>query len=128
MGKNGVISVVERVAHTIKLAYVMVVSSVEGGGPKTRVGTAARGHGELRAEIARFAQIAEIVRLTTQVPTPPGDHHHPCSRGSRGGYPLAALGHPCPKVRIPIVCIDVRNTMENKAGAKFTVLLSPHYE
>ena len=78
--------VVERVAHTIKLAYVMVVSSVEGGGPKTRVGTAARGHGELCAEIARFAQIAQIARLTAQVPTPPGDHHHPC-----------------PKVRIPIV-------------------------
>ena len=78
--------VIERVAHTIKRAYAMVVSSVEGGGPKTRVGTAARGHGELRAEIARFAQIAEIDGLTAQVPTPPGDHHHPC-----------------PKVRIPIV-------------------------
>ena len=80
--------VIERVAHTIKRAYAMVVSSVEGGGPKTvaGVGTAARGHGELRAEIARFAQIAEIARLTAQVPTPPGDHHHPC-----------------PKVRIPIV-------------------------
>ncbi len=56
--------VIERVAHTIKRAYAMVVSSVEGGGPKTRVGTAARGHGELRAEIARFAQIAEIDGLT----------------------------------------------------------------
>ena len=59
--------VVERVAHTIKLAYVMVVSSVEGGGPKTRVGTAARGHGELRAEIARFAQIAEIAMLDSPI-------------------------------------------------------------
>ena len=78
--------VIERVAHTIKRAYAMVVSSVEGGGPKTRVGTAARGHGELRAEIARFAQIAEIDGMTAQVPTPPGDHHHPC-----------------PKVKIPIV-------------------------
>ena len=88
--------VIERVAHTIKRAYAMVVSSVEGGGPKTRVGTAARGHGELRAEIARFAQIAEIDGLTAQVPTPPGDHYHPC-----------------PKVRIPIVLkplevLDVR--------------------
>ena len=64
--------VIERVAHTIKRAYAMVVSSVEGGGPKTRVGTAARGHGELRAEIARFAQIAEIDRVTAQVPHHPG--------------------------------------------------------
>ena len=60
--------VVERVAHTIKLAYVMVVSSVEGGGPKTRVGTAARGHGELCAEIASFAQIAQIAKTDSASP------------------------------------------------------------
>ena len=59
--------VVERVAHTIKRAYAMVVSSVEGGGPKTRVGTAARGHGELCADIARFAQIAQIARATAKL-------------------------------------------------------------
>lgn len=64
--------VIERVAHTIKRAYAMVVSSVEGGGPKTRVGTAARGHGELRAEIARFAQIAEPISKRGLAWVPPG--------------------------------------------------------
>ena len=93
--------VIERVAHTIKRAYAMVVSSVEGGGPKTRVGTAARGHGELRAEIARFAQIAEIDGLTAQVPTPPGDHHHPC-----------------PKVRIPIVNEHKKHSKYKKTKKK----------
>ena len=62
-------------------------------------GTAGRARGELFAEIARLARLAQIARPTAKLPTTTRDHHHPLAHWQgrklqRDSYELCSATKP----------------------------------